>query len=115
MSKLELKPCPHCGSTKLTVFPPEVDIFNIYERRRSRDYLGQVSCDCGACCHAKAYSAYPNKAREMAVKIWNRRAHEQLTEADALEEKYFKQLQNSMFSLVHLNEDDTKRLIQEEI
>ncbi|MBQ8692022.1 MAG: Lar family restriction alleviation protein [Synergistaceae bacterium] len=76
--KIELKPCPHCGNDKLFIFPP--DDLKLFPRGNT--YRGYVSCECGAVCMAKFYSAYPNKAREGAAAIWNRRPADELAELD---------------------------------
>ncbi|MBR1603775.1 MAG: Lar family restriction alleviation protein [Synergistaceae bacterium] len=70
MSEIKLKPCPFCGSDKLLIYPPD-DEFR--QREKGRAYWGHVSCECGAECCAKCYSAYPDKARAMAIDIWNKR------------------------------------------
>ena len=70
MSKNSLLPCPFCGSSELFVYPPDD---KQHQRERGRAFWGYVSCECGAKCQARYYSAFPDKAREAAVEIWNRR------------------------------------------
>lgn len=73
MSKIELKPCPFCGSD---------DVF-CSQGQEGEHYV--ECCDCGA--KIETY-----KGVEDAVKAWNRRAidrDELLKVADELENKFF--------------------------
>ena len=85
-SKIELKPCPHCGSEKLFIFPPDDD--KLFPRAKGMTYRGYVSCECGAVCLAKFYSVYPAKAREAAAAIWNRRPADELDEYVTQQDEY---------------------------
>ena len=88
-SGIKLKPCPFCGSGKLFIYPPEDDPLNemkLFQREKGRGYWGYVSCECGAKCSANFYSAWPDKVREAAAKIWNRRAEAAKADAQDTEE-----------------------------